>query len=92
MNYHQLSKLIEYKLNASITLFFMGGHRQKKQFEENNLNNVSHNIIRIIRIMNKLEFALPQNVLLDIQHYLVNDTTYDYFIILWTAKKNDILD
>ena len=74
----------------------MGGHRQKKQFEENNLNNVSHNIIRIIRIMNKLEFALPQNVLLDIykmiQHYLVNDTTYDYFIILWTAKKNDILD
>ena len=56
---------------------------------KNHLNKVSNKIVRIIGIMNKLKFTLPQNILINIYNSQIIPHI-NYCILLWGGENNRV--
>ena len=58
---------------------------------KNNLDKVSNKIVRIIGIINKLKFPLPQNILINNYNSLIIPHI-NYCIFLWGSENNRFLN
>ena len=70
---------------------FLGVIIDKNLTWKNHLNKVSNKIVRIIGIMNKLKFTLPQNILINIYNSLIIPQI-NYCILLWGSENNRVLN
>ena len=70
---------------------FLGVIIDKNLTRKNHLNKVSNKIVRIIGIMNKLKFTLPQNILINIYNSLIIPHI-NYCILLWGSESNRVLN
>ena len=68
---------------------FLGVIIDKNLNWKNHLNKVSNKIVRIIGIMNKLKFTLPQNILINIYNSLIIPHI-NYCIFLWGSENNRV--
>ena len=68
---------------------FLGVMIDKNLTWKNLLNKVSNKIVRIIGIMNKLKFTLPQNILINIHNSLIIPLI-NYCIRLWGSVNNRV--
>ena len=68
---------------------FLGVIIDKNLTWKNHLNKVSNKIVRIIGIMNKLKFTLPQNILINIYNSLIIPHI-NYCILLWGSENSRV--
>ena len=68
---------------------FLGVIIDKNLIWKNHLNKVSNKIVRIIGIMNKLKFTLPQNILINIYNSLIIPHI-NYCILLWGSENSRV--
>ena len=68
---------------------FLGVIIDKNLTWKNHLNKVSNKIVRIIGIINKLKFTLPQNILINIYNSLIIPHI-NYWILLWGSENSRV--
>ena len=80
-------KINEIQIKCFDNFNFLGVIIDKNLTWKNHLNKVANKIVRIIGIMNKLKFTLPQNILINIYNSLIIPHI-NYCILLWGSENN----